>query len=490
MLVSGNNYESLIQAMITLERQPQQRLQEQRSTLQRQRSVMSDLSSRVSAFNRLTTEFTDPLSRPLRTREVTGGNKDAFTVTAGSTAPVGSHTLQIERLASTDNRLSRQFSATGSDLRSFFDTNGEQTFEISLSTPTSDNQDARTAISVTVNPTGTTNREIMGQINQAIADAMASASVGGTIRSTQRATGAVLSETSDTTRLSIRSSTSGYRGRLDFSDSANGLLSLLEVNNNAVASGTGGGQVKAVGSSESTSNLTARFTLDGVTMLRNSNTVTDALPGLTLSLTRAGDAASDFNVGVDLTKAEDKIKDFIAKYNDVAGFIAQRSIVDGKANTRGELAGDNALTNLRLGLRTDMIQSVAGQPAELSSLGQLGIELDRDGRMTLRDSTKLREALSADLEAVESLFSGPSGFATRVKTRLDAYTGTSGLFRSRERISDNQLRTLDRQILDWDGRLDRRETELRNQFARVQDTITRLQGQQQSWASFYGGLAM
>jgi len=490
MLVSGNNYESLIKAMITLERQPQQRLQEQRSALQRQRSVMSDLSSRVSAFNRLATDFTDPISRPLRTREVTGGNKDAFSVTAGSTAPVGSHSLQIERLASTDNRLSRQFSAAGGDLRSYFDTNGEQTFQIALSTPTSDNPDARTSISVTVNPTGTTNREIMGEINQAIADAMASASVGGTIRSTQRATGAVLSETSDTTRLSIRSSTSGYRGRLEFTDSDNGLLSLLEVNNNAVASGAGGGQVRAVGNSETTSELTARFTLDGVTMLRNSNTVADALPGLTLNLTRAGDPVSDFNVGIDLTKAEDRIKDFIQRYNDVVGFITQRSQIDGKANVRGELAGDNALASLRVGLRTDMIQSITGQPQELSNLAQLGIELDREGRMTLKTSSKLREALSSDIDAVENLFSGTNGFATRVKSRLEAYTTTSGLFRSRERISDTQLRRLDQQIRDWDGRLDRRESELRTQFARVQDTISRLQGQQQSWAAFYGGLAM
>src|SRR5690625_7943694 len=71
----------------------------------------------------------------------------------------------------------------------------------------------------------------------------------GTIKRAEAASVSIVNETSGTARLSLRSASTGYDGRLGFTDSS-GLLAALEVNADAVMDGTGGGQVVAVGSSE------------------------------------------------------------------------------------------------------------------------------------------------------------------------------------------------------------------------------------------------
>lgn len=487
-------YEQLISSIIRIERAPQLRMKEERTEHQRMKGVLGDLSSKLSALHTLLGRLSRATSNPFEGRAVTVPEGAPFRASATEKAVYGTHTLQVEQLASADTRVTRQHAASGTTLRSFFDSNGAQTFTVGMASPTGADPDYRAEVSVTVDPTGTTDAEILKEIATALNAAMEAAAADGTIRSDAAAYASLVNETADTARLSLRSGQTGYAGRLTFTDSVNllgaapGLLEQLELNANTIATGTGGGELKEVGTSETDSALNARFILDGLTLYRSTNQVTDALEGVTLTLEGTSTETAEFTIGPDAGGIEEDVQAFLEKYNDVLSFLRGKSDIDADAGTRGDFAGDSTLTALRLGLRTDVAHPVTGQPAEgPARLSDLGIRMEKGGTLTLEDAEVLLEAVRKNPKAVHSLFAGDDGLAARLQRRLDRFVGIDGVVDGRRDALDRRIERLDDRISNWDERLLQREEMLRDQFARLQEAIASFQGQQQYLSGFFGG---
>ena len=245
------------------------------------------------------------------------------------------------------------------------------------------------------------------------------------------------------------------------------------------ATDTGGGQLVAVGTSEADSALTAAFVLDGVRMYRSTNTFTDALDGLSIRLAGVGDAP--FTVAADTAGAQTRVEEFIKQYNGLLDFVRQKTAVDAETKTRGELAGDADVSGLRFGLRGDLVRAVTAAGPDADTLADLGITTAKDGTLTLADATKLTAALERDGTAVQTLFGGTDGVATRLVTRLDTFLGKGtqeGLVKGRQNGLAAQIKGLDRRIDAWEDRLTAREESLRLQFARLQEVVESMQNQQ------------
>ncbi|MDX1546973.1 MAG: flagellar filament capping protein FliD [Rhodothermales bacterium] len=488
---SDDPYEQLIAQMVRLESRPQQQLKQQRSDQDRAKTVLSGLDSKLSALHTLLTDFTRETANPFAARSVRGGEAEAFRVTANAEAALGTHTLQVERLARADTRVSLRHDADGTDLRAFFDANGAQTFSIEVAHPTDEDAGNRVTIAVTVDPEGATDDAILGEIATAIDDAMSDAVAAGTITTAEQAGAELVRETSDTARLSLRSGRSGYANRLGFTDSASGLLAALEVTSSTVVGEGGaeaaGGMITDVGTGELDSQLNAVFDLNGLRHYRATNTITDALDGVTLTLEGTDDAAREFTVEADETSIKGEVENFIKAYNSLIGHLDQQTKIDPEKNTRGPLAGDSVLRGLRFALRTEAIKNVtAAGPEAPAHLRDLGIEMERDGTLRLADSDALLNAVEKDPAAVQTFFAGDDGLATRLFDRVDRFVGSNGILAERENVIDDRMRRLDARIAAWDDRLLRREDALRKQFAGFQETIAVLQGQQGLINTFFG----
>ncbi|ARA94795.1 flagellar hook protein FliD [Rhodothermaceae bacterium RA] len=477
-------YEQLISAIINIERQPQAELKLRRAEAERLKGVLNDFDSSLSSLHAVLESLTDVVSNPFEARTASVSEGASFRVTASEAAGLGTHTVQVERLARTDTRISDQLTAGGTSLRSFFDTNGAQTFSIEVATPSG--ATSRTAIDVTVDPTGTTDAEILAEIATAIDEAMSTAVTDGTLRSTERAYASVVNETSDTARLSLRSGQTGFTHRLSFVDSGAGLLAQIGLSNNALAAGTTGGQVTLVGTSETDSELNSKFTLDGLTLYRDTNQVSDALPGITLTLEGTDTRPYDFSVSPDATSITSEIQNFIERYNEVLGFIEGKARVDGENDVRGDFAGETAFTALRFNMRTDLANAVPSASGDGPAyLSDIGITINNDGTLELTDEDALLAAVEQDAGAVQRLFAGPDGFATRLLTRIDGYVSSNGVLDNRLEVMDNRIQRLNDRIAEWDDRLAQREAQLRQEYARIQEIIGSLQSQQQSFLSFF-----
>ncbi|MFQ5572044.1 MAG: flagellar filament capping protein FliD [Rhodothermales bacterium] len=486
--LANDPYELLISQMIRIESQPKFALEDRKKEQSTFKDVLGDFDSTLSTLHSLLDTFTDQFSNPFEGRAVSSGESDAFNISATDKAAYGTHSLTVQRLASTDTRISKQFTSSGNELVNFFSTNGSQTFSVEVASPTDADPNNRVSISVTVNPTGTTDEDIIKEISIAIDDAMDAAVTAGTIKNTEKASASVINETSTTARLSLRSGETGYAKRVDFTDSANGLLALMEVNSAVIATGTSGGQVTKVGTGETDSDLNSKFLLDGLTIYRSSNQVTDALEGVTLSLKQTTTTASDFIVEPDSEGIKTQVESFISAYNDILTFIEAKSQVDGDTGFRGPFAGDSTLTGLRFDMRNDIATEVTGQPADAPSyLTDLGITIGDDGTLTLSDADALIAEVEDDPGAVQSLFSSTDGIATRLTNRLDRFLGIDGIIDNRQDVIDDRINRLDDQIARWDDLMEIRENQLRQQFARLQEAVAIFQGQQQTINSFFFG---
>lgn len=483
-------YQRLIRRTLQIESQPKVDLENRRKQKKNTKSVVSDLDSKLSSLQSQLSTLTDTVSSPFEGRSASAEEgTNAFSVSADKTASTGSHSLTVNRLASNDGRVSQTYNSGGSGLRTFFDNNGSQTFSVEVATPTDSNPDARTSIDVTVDPSGSTNEEILKEVRTAIDDAFQSAVDNGTIDSDERPNPSVINPTSDTARLSLRSAKTGYQGRLGFTDSTDNLLSELQLNANQLANDTQGGELTEVGSDESSSKLTSEFVLDGLTLTRNSNKVTDALDGVTINLDEATGTESSFEVTVDEEGAKSAVQEFIDRFNEVNSFLQDKTEVDPEKDKRGPLASDSTFQRLQRQLRNDATRSVSSQPDGLNTLEDIGIEANRDGTLELKDEDAFRTALRESQDDVKSLFAGSDGVATRLETRVDQFVDTGGVIDTREDSIDSSIDRIDNRIERLDKRLKRREEQLRERYAQVQSTIRSLSRQQQAITSRFQSIS-
>ena len=492
---SGSLYEQLISQVIAVESQPKLKLRAEQTDQDVYKGVLSDFSTRISTLNTLLEKLQDPFRTPFAGRAANVPEDAGFSATATDDAATGQHEIQVRQLARADARLSKQVVATDTTLRdSFIDTPGDPLAD----PPTSDTFGARTFTLNIAQPDGAdpveievsytpeadaTNDDILKGVAAAITAATRTARADGLLAEGTGATASVIHETDGTSRLSLRSTATGYNNRLSFTDT-DGLLAELELNVTSVRSGTGGGAIYAVGSGPADSALSASFTLDGLDIYRDTNTVDDALDGITFTLNAVTDAPETLTIGANTKAMRADVDTFIKEYNALATFIGSRSKVNADTGNRGAFAGDAAMRSLRLGIRTDLSREISDN-STFSRLADLGIETQRDGTLKITDASQLDAALAANPDAVGALFSSEDGIGARLTSRFEGLLGSSGTIEQRKKTADSRINQIKSQIERWDLRLARREETLRNQFAQLEALTTQAQSQQASLASLY-----
>lgn len=152
----------------------------------------------------------------------------------------------------------------------------------------------------------------------------------------------------------------------------------------------------------------ASFKLNGLSLTSASNTVTGALEGvsLTLSRTNAG-APTTVNVVRDATAATASVQKFVTAWNDATNTLRNLTAYDPSGRSTGQLQGDNAATGVLAQLRAVLGKSLTALTGSTTTLAQVGVSFQRDGTLAL-DQAKLRAAVNAAGGDIGALFA-PSG---------------------------------------------------------------------------------
>ena len=203
----------------------------------------------------------------------------------------------------------------------------------------------------------------------------------------------------------------------------NGSSQLSIVNN---ATGNGSGMTVTNTSpqfTQATQGINASLTVNGIPISSASNTVTGAIPGVTLNLngTTSGNPVT-LAVTANPQAISSAIQQFVTDYNTVVGSVNDEYTYSSTNSTQGPLAGDSALGLLQNALLGAGSYSAASN-GTTTTLGSLGITMNNDGTLSV-NSTTLDDALQNNPSAVQNFFEGSAlnGFANALNTQLQSLT--------------------------------------------------------------------
>ena len=213
----------------------------------------------------------------------------------------------------------------------------------------------------------------------------------------------------------------------------------------------------------------------------SSNTMVNVVPGVTLVLKEV-DPAKTITVDIarDTTTVSTDVEKLIAAANEFLKEAKTLTAYDATTKVKGLLQGNRTVRDLQNAVLDAVATAVGGQSAVTA-----GVELNKDGTIKF-DKVKFEAAYVADPAAVAAIFTGPvgvEGIAQRLTTISDSATkSTTGLLTQAIDTRRNEIRRIDDSIAMWDIRLSRREAALRRQFAALESALGAAQ-QQGSWLS-------
>jgi len=160
----------------------------------------------------------------------------------------------------------------------------------------------------------------------------------------------------------------------------------------------------------------AAYSLDGGATFHysTSNTITDAIPGVSLTLTRTTSSPYNFTVQADPEPVVAAVRKFVEQFNSVLSFIRDKTAYNAETKKPGTLLADGGVRSLESALRRIVTAPIADPSSTYRSLADIGLSfgpvgsaVGTTGQLRL-DETKLRAALAGNPDAVHELFAATS----------------------------------------------------------------------------------
>lgn len=443
---SGLDINAIVKAMVDAERAPKvlqlDRLEKSTTT---KFSALGQLRSALSEFQTVLKELNDP--KLFERRTATSSKTDIFTATADSSAVSGNFSVQVFNLAQSSKVALRGVDDPSEALGTGTLTInvGDQQLDIEVA----EGANNLTAIRDAINRDG----KDMGLSAAIVNDPNGVGGARLVLTSTRQGEGNDISVTS--------SSTSGDLGVLDFTPPPPGAdYAPTPVDPDDL-------RAPRVISYARDANLA----IDGINLTSSSNTIENAIEGVSLTL-KAAQSAEDIASAntVALAVSEDRagvkssLKNFVDAYNKMMGVMNSLTKVTPVGDSEpvvAALVGDASVRSITSAIRGEL-SSVQGDGA-VRILADMGITTQKDGTLKL-DDAQLDKVLQDSFGGVSAMLTGETGLMTRLNARIDPYTQTGGILEGRTKALEGTLKNVDEQREALSRRVTQMEARLFAQF--------------------------
>lgn len=225
----------------------------------------------------------------------------------------------------------------------------------------------------------------------------------------------------------------------------------------------------------------AIFLVDGQQFTRSSNTIADAVPGLTLNLLTAEPGTTvDVAVDRDVQSSVDATKKLVDAYNAIRTFYDEQRAVD------APLYADSSLRRV-VNTMTEALRTDVSDNSTYSRGVHVGLVLDRNGMLTFNQDA-FKKALADKPDEVETLF-GFSGLGAAFVSATDSVTqfGTGAISTQLNSLAESKDRLRNRET-EEKARLELRREQLILRYTQMEEAMTRLTSQSNSLLSSIQGL--
>jgi flagellar hook-associated protein 2 len=359
-LLSGLDTTSIITQLIALERRPIVFKEAEQATLAEKREAWQEMNTKLLALETAAQKLNSSgefssFAAAFNENNSSGGS--VLSVNAGSSAALGSYDIIVTQLATAE-----KFATTDTITDSSADLGTSGTIKLTID---------GTDYDITV-ASGDSLSDIKTAINASAAPATATVINAGT------------SSNADY-KLVITGDNTGFANEIVITNGTS-----LTFNNTQDAQN-------------------ALMTLDGISVIKDSNTITDLVSDVTISLETTGSGSITFST--DYSGIITKVQGFADAYNEVMNYIKSQFSYNPDLNEKGTLFGNNSLRTIQTQLRTAFTGAVSGidatDSANLSYLSQVGISTDELGNMAI-DESDFTDALKDRFDETRNLFA-PSG---------------------------------------------------------------------------------
>ena len=379
---SGLDLNSLVTNLLEAERAPVE------NSLNRQEAKLSSDLSGVGLMKGALSSFQTSLgglgnANSYNTRLASNSNSDALAISSTNKSEVGAYNIEINSIAK-----SHSLASPASTFSHITDTVGTGSIQIRLGTITGPNFSSfavnadKPLKTITVD---STNNSLVG-----LKDHINDGDFG--------VTAAIINDGSGY-RLTLTSNDSGAKNALEINITDTG-----DSNN----TDTNGLSVFAYNAStanllESQAAVDASISVNGLAVTSATNTLSDVIEGVTLTLKATTTSAVSLNISESNAQLSESVKDIIGAYNEAIKTLEELSTAGSETSQAGLLSGDAGLRNITSGLRRLITSPVDGLNGSVTALSNIGILTQSDGTLSI-DETKLSNAIKENPTDVLALF--------------------------------------------------------------------------------------
>jgi flagellar hook-associated protein 2 len=418
-LGSGVDTNSIVTQLMQLERIPISKIEKDKTALKTKQSVMQELNTLLKTLRDKANALKDPTA--FQGKNATSTDATVASATTTSLAAAGSYNVTVTALSKAHTMASAAAPVMSND-----------TLHITVGATTVD------------------------------VAALATDSLQGLADKINNATNTPVAASVINDKLVLISKTTGAAGGMTVTSDA------------ALAGSLGLAQTQAAQDSSATVN--------GLLVTGSGNTISGAIAGVTLSLTKEG--ATTVNVGIDGATIEGKVKEFVDAYNALIGNISTATKYDVASKSKGALQGDQSMSTL-LGQLRGIAGSAVTSLTGTDSLAQIGITTnpDRSGKLVLNSGT-FQTALKANPTAVSDVFGKDNGIAGsdagdgiafQLHSLADSFS--TEVMAGRMTGFTERLGRMDKKIADLEILMDLREKNMRAKFTAMEKAVSSLKSQ-------------
>ena len=196
----------------------------------------------------------------------------------------------------------------------------------------------------------------------------------------------------------------------------------------------------------------AVINFEGLTISRGSNSVNDVISGTTIDLNGVTSSAVRLNVTSDTSTLKTSLQDVVTVYNSLNSSLDNMgSVKDGSTDTlNGALAGDGSLISyIKNNIRTAVFNESSTKSGNVNALRDLGISIDRSGKMTFDETTynsmvlnnfdDISKMLTAGTSNQSAYDTAAKGLSQDIATTLEGLTDKDGIVTTRSTNASSVL---------------------------------------------------
>jgi flagellar hook-associated protein 2 len=446
-LGNGFDFQQVVTQLVSVQRAPIDRLSEDQKSL---RTKLTDYQALGASLLKLqSSAATLKSSSGFDRFTASTGDADILTVTAASGATPGNYTMKVTQLAAAHQITNEAATAVASATTSIV-AGASAAFSFQVGSG---------AVQTVTLSSGASLDDLKTGINDLSAGVTASVLNTGT-------------EATPSYRLVLTSTTTG---------SANGVTITADETSLDFLNGSGTGGTDTLQAAQNATIVLGDPTANPITIERSTNSITDAISGVTLTLKSTTAVGTTVNVAVsrDATAIKTDVKALVNAYNEIVEFINDRASYDVDKKQGGVFYAEGAPKTILSRLRQALADDVGGLTG-LTAVGALGFKTERDGTITINDST-LDAALSTNYTGVKNLFIGQTattGVAQRISNAVDALDAVdSGPLTLRQNSLTKDISSLSNRITAKENSLVLYEEQLQLQYAQLDGLLRQMQGQ-------------